>query len=115
MKKPRVFLITEPTVTGTGFSPNFQNALQHGEIVTLLEEGYKASRNPKDASIFISDRLNELEYDPKVDFLLWVNFADIHNYLTTVAVITSCYIPEHIKTLAWAKGLETYVPINIEL
>lgn len=113
MKDPRVFLITEPTMTGAGFIPNFENANDHGELVVLLGEGYKASKAPARASDFINQKLIDSEYNPESDFLLWVNFADIHNYLTAVAVIASNYNCTFIRTLAWAKGLDTYVPINI--
>lgn len=116
MSKSRVILVTEPTPPSGKPAPDYSSAAEFGEIVTLLPKGFKAIRDPLGAADEIRRRLDEIEFDPEVDSLLWANFADLHNYLTLIAVIAIEFVGDcsRIQTLAWSRDIQRYTKVAIE-
>jgi hypothetical protein len=69
MRKPKVYLIAQPTVDRNGRTPKLDKLDEYGEVVTVIRSGDTPSQRPDKCLQIVIDRLEA--FDPEVDYLVW--------------------------------------------
>lgn len=68
-RRPKVFLIAQPTVPKSGRLPDISPLAEHGDITVLIEAGDYPTFHPEECWKKIKSRLEK--FNPDIDYLAW--------------------------------------------
>lgn len=97
--KPKVFVISQPSLRKDGWLPNISGLSKYGEIELLLQPGEDPEQNPRLCLLRLTERLTT--FNPDQDYLVWIGGDTLGAVLVGVALADLGF--DHVRWLRWQR------------